>query len=76
MRLERVIGDAIGDISDIEGLTYHELITLIDHRRDKISRTSAVRTLIVAYLHALATETGSLRKGTVSSILSELGARH
>jgi len=75
LRLERVIWDAIGDICEKEGLTVHELITLIDHRRDKISRTSAVRTVIVTYLHALATEKGYLQKGTVSSILHQLADR-
>lgn len=75
LRLERVIWDAIGDICEKEGLTIHELITLIDHRRNKISRTSAVRMVIVTYLHDLATEKGYLPKGTVSSILSEQRAR-
>ncbi len=69
LRLEQVLWDAVGDICDKEGLTLHELITLIDHRRNKISRTSAVRTFIVTYLHDLATEKGRFRKGTISSIL-------
>ena len=76
MRLERPIWDAIGDICDKEGLTIHEFITLIDHRRDKISRTSVVRAFVVTYLHALATESGRLRKGTVSSILLQVADRH
>ena len=75
LRLEQALWDAVGDICDKEGLTLYELITLIDHRRDKISRTSAVRTVIVTYLHALATEKGYLQKGTVSSILHQLADR-
>ena len=75
LRLERAIWDAIGDICDKEGLTHHELITFIDHRRNKISRTSAVRTFTVTYLHDLATEKGRLRKGTVLSILPPLAVR-
>ncbi len=72
LRLEQALWDALGDICDKEGLTLHNLITVIDHRRKKISRTSAVRTFIVTYLHDLATENGRLRKGTVSSILPPL----
>ncbi len=75
LRLERAIWDAIGDICDKEGLTIHELIALIDHRRNETSRTSAVRTFVVTYLHALATEKGRLRKGTVSSILPRITDR-
>ncbi len=75
LRLEPAIWDAIGDICDKEGLTIHELITLIDHRRNETSRTSAVRTFVVTYLHDLATERGRLRKGTVSSIHPQLAAR-
>jgi len=75
MRLEWAIWDAIDNICDKEGLTIHELITLIDQRRDKISRTSAVRTFIVTYLHTLATEKGPLRKGIVSSILFQIADR-
>ncbi len=75
LRLEQALWDAVGDICDKEGLTLYELITLIDHGRDKISRTSAVRTFIVTYLHNLATENGRLRKGTVSSILPPLAVR-
>ena len=69
LRLEPAIWDAVTDICDIEELTIHELITLIDRRRNEISRTSAVRTFIVTYLHALAIEIGPFRKGTISSIL-------
>ncbi len=75
LRLEPAIWDAMGDICGKEGLTVHELISLIDRRRNKVSRTSAVRTLIVTYLHALASEKGQLRKGAVSSILPQLADR-
>ena len=75
LRLEPAIWDAMGDICGKEGLTVHELISLIDRRRNKVSRTSAVRTFIVTYLHDLATESGRLRKGTASSIHPQLAAR-
>ena len=75
LRLEQVLWDAVEDICDKEGLELNELITLIDQRRNKISRTSAVRTFTVTYLHNLATDKGRLRKGTVSSMLSPLAVR-
>ena len=75
LRMEPVLWDAVGDICDKEELTLHELISLIDSRRNEVSRTSAVRTFIVTYLHDLATESGRLRKGTVSSIHPQLAAR-
>ncbi len=70
LKLEQVLWEALGEISESEGLTVHELISLVDHHRHNESRTSAVRAFIVTYLHELATETGSLRKVTVSSVLS------
>ena len=70
LRMEQVIWDALGDICESEGLTVNELISLVDRRRHNGSRISAVRAFIVRYLHELATETGSLRKVTVSSVLS------
>ncbi len=70
LKLEQVLWEALGEISESEGLTVHELISLVDHRRHNESRTSAVRAFIVTYLLKLASEKGSLRKGTVSSILS------
>ena len=75
LRLEPAIWDAVEDIREKEGLTIHELIALIDNIRDEISRTSAVRTFVVTYLHDLATERGRLRKGTVSSIHPQLAGR-
>ena len=75
LRLEGVLWDAVADICKSEGLTVHELFSLIDNRRGDASRTSAVRAFIVTYLHALATEKGSLKKHNVSSTLSKLGAR-
>ena len=70
LKLEQVLWEALGEISESEGLTIHELISLVDHRRHNESRSSAVRAFIVTYLLKLASETGSLRKGTVSSVLS------
>lgn len=71
LRLEESIWATVDDICQREGLTIHQLFTLIENRRQGTSRTSAVRTFIVGYLRAMASENGPHRKGIVSSILSE-----
>ena len=70
LRLEQALWDALEDISEIEGQKVHELISMVDLHRTNGSRTSAVRTFIVTYLRKLASEKGTLRKGTLSSVLS------
>ena len=75
LRLESVLWDTAADICKSEGLTVNELFSLIDNRRGDVSRTSAIRAFIVTYLHALATEKGSLKKQNVSSTFSKLVAR-
>lgn len=75
LRLERISWDAMVDICQCEGLTIHELCTLIDNRREGASRTSAVRAFIVSYYRAAATESGALQKGIASTVLLELAAR-
>jgi hypothetical protein len=63
------------DICQFEGMTIHELCSMIDDRREGSSRTSAVRAFIVSYYRAAAAECGALPKGIVSTILPELAAR-
>ena len=65
----------MADICKCEGLTVHELCSLIETRRSGASRTSTVRAFIVTYYRAVAAEYGALRGGTASSILLELAAR-
>jgi len=54
LRLEEEIWEALNDICRNEGLTIHELCGLVDGRRANSSRTSAVRTFIVAYFRIAA----------------------
>ncbi len=70
LRLEQVIWDAVDDICRREDLTVHQLLTLIDNRRQGNSRTSAVRSFVVGYLLNLVPKNGVLRKDTAVSILS------
>lgn len=75
LRLEQASWEGLNDICQCEGLTLHELCSLIEGRRQGASRTSAVRTFIVTYFRTVAAEYGALQKGTASIILPELAAR-
>ncbi len=75
LRLEQASWEAMSDICKCEGLTLHELCSLIENRRNGSSRTSAVRAFIVTYYRTVAAEYGALQRGTASSILPELAAR-
>ena len=75
LRLEQASWEALSDICVCEGLTIHELCSLIDNRRAGASRTSAVRAFIVTYYRAVAAEYGALQRGIASTILPELTAR-
>ncbi len=56
--LETEMWDAIGEICGREGLTVHQLCSLIDERRRGSSRTSSVRAFIVNYYRDAATDAG------------------
>ena len=75
LRLEKASWEAIDDICKCEGLTLHELCSLIESRRQGASRTSAVCAFIVTYFRTVAAEYGALQRGTASTILPELAAR-
>lgn len=75
LRLEQISWDAMADICKSEGMTIHELCSLIENRRGGSSRTSAVRAFIVSYYRAAAAEYGILQKGIASSVLPQLAAR-
>ncbi len=75
LRLEQASWDAINDICQCEGLTLHELCSLIETRRQGASRTSAVRAFIVTYFRTVVAEYGALQRGTASIILPELTSR-
>ncbi len=75
LRLEQASWEAMSDICKCEGLTLHELCSLIENRRNGASRTSAVRAFIVTYYRTVAAEYGALQGGTASAILPELATR-
>ena len=59
LRLEEEFWDGLSDISEREGLSVHELCTLIDRHRHGSSRTSAVRAFIVTYFRTVAGYSGA-----------------
>ena len=59
LRLETEIWEALGDVCRREGMSLNELCSLIESRRTDASRTSVIRTFIVAYLRATATRSRS-----------------
>ena len=67
--------EALTDICKCEGLTLHELCSLVDNNRHGSSRTSAVRAFIVTYFRTLARDHGALVGGTASAILPGLASR-
>ncbi|MFQ5763732.1 MAG: ribbon-helix-helix domain-containing protein [Rhodospirillales bacterium] len=75
LRLERANWEALDDICKFEGFSLHDLCTVIDSRREGVSRTSAVRAFIITYFRAVAAKCGAPQAGTASTILPELAAR-
>jgi predicted DNA-binding ribbon-helix-helix protein len=75
LRLEQASWEAMSDICQCEGLTLHELCSLIETRRQGASRTSAVRAFIVTYFRTVVAEYGALQRGTASILLPELAAK-
>lgn len=54
LRLENEIWEALSDICLREKMSVHELCSLVEKRRHGSSRTSAVRTFVVAYFRTAA----------------------
>ena len=75
LRLEQASWEGLSDICKCEGLTLHELCSLIETRRQGASRTSAVRAFIVTYFRTVVAEYGTLQRGTASILLPELAAK-
>ena len=63
LRLEPGIWEALDEICAREGLTVHQLCTLIDDYRRGNSRTSAVRVFTVTYFRTAAADSDDARMG-------------
>ena len=76
LRLEQVSWEAIDEICVYEGVSLHELCSMIERQRGGSSRTSTVRAFIVTYFRQAATNQGKALDGTASSILQEMARRN
>lgn len=63
LRLERDVWDALEEICEREKMTVHETCTHVDQHRKGSSRTAAVRTFILGYFRAAASDAGHARVG-------------
>jgi predicted DNA-binding ribbon-helix-helix protein len=63
LRLEQDVWDALEEICSRESLNVHELCTHIEKHRDVSSRTASVRTYVLSYFRAAASDTGHVRAG-------------
>ena len=76
LRLEQVSWEAIDEICVSEGVSLHELCSMIEGQRGGSIRTSTVRAFIVTYFRQAATNQGKALGGTASSILPEMVTRN
>ena len=76
LSLEQVSWKAIDEICVSEGVSLHELCSMIEGQRDGSSRTSTVRAFIVTYFRQTATNQGKALGGTASSIFPEMVTRN
>lgn len=74
LRLENEIWEAVSEICEHENVTVHQLFTLVDGRRGRSSRTSAIRAFIVAYFRNASTDKGHFKAGH-GKLASEIGAK-
>ena len=58
LRLEPLMWEALYEIAGREGLTIHELCSLVQDRRQESTLTAAIRVFILVYFREAATEEG------------------
>lgn len=58
LRLEPAMWDALHEIAEREGLTIHELCTLVQKQRQESTLTAAIRVYILIYFREAATKQG------------------
>lgn len=63
IRLEQEMWSAVNELCQREGMTVHELCSMIDRARGESSLTAALRVFVVVYYRLAATETGHSSAG-------------
>ena len=69
LRLEQENWDALNDICEAEGLSVHEICSMVEIQRSGGSRTSSVRTFILTYFRTAAAQAGALSSGVAATLL-------
>ncbi len=72
LRLEQASWDALDDICRNEGLSMHELCSMIESTRHGSSRTSTVRAFIVTYFRTMSAEAN--RTESLTQMIHRLAA--
>jgi|KBSSwiStaDraftv2_1062776.scaffolds.fasta_scaffold1617566_2 predicted DNA-binding ribbon-helix-helix protein len=75
MRLEPEMWDALFEICQREGLTPHEVCTVVDARRRASSLTAALRVFVMNYFRTAATEEGHTRASHGLGLLARPDSR-
>lgn len=63
IRLEEELWSAVNELCTREGMTVHELCTLLDKVRGESSLTAALRVFLVVYYRLAATDSGHANAG-------------
>ncbi len=72
LRLEQASWDALDDICRNEGVSMHDLCTMIETTRKGSSRTSTVRAFIVTYIRTMSA--GTSQGESLSQLINRLAA--
>lgn len=74
LRLEPDLWRALEEICGLERVSVHDICTLVDRRRNGLSRTSAVRVFALTYFRAAARSAGRPSSANILASLPELAA--
>lgn len=74
IRLEEEMWTAVGELCSREGMTVHELCSLIDKFRGANSLTAALRVFLIVYYRLAATEAGHMNAGHGVGVAAGHGA--
>lgn len=74
LRLEPDLWKALEEICGLERVSVHDICTLVDKRRNGLSRTSAVRVFALTYFRAAARSAGRPSSANILASLPELVA--
>lgn len=74
LRLEPDLWKALEEICELERVSIHSICSLVDKRRNGLSRTSTVRVFSLTYFRAAARNSGRPSSASILASLPELAA--